>query len=177
MIITLCGSARFERLFKAWNRGLTMAGHTVFSLTAYPSDHGRKDWYSEEEKASLDGAHLRKIDASDAIFVINQYAYIGESTLREVQHAQQRGKAIYMLESWGKGLGICDMHTDACQSDVESLGLRLPTSSPIDTTTRSGFREPWSCDLLGPAGVVRGRIVEIVRGAEKSNPTTLASES
>jgi hypothetical protein len=148
-IITLCGSARFERLFKAWNEALTMAGHTVFGLTAYPSDKaGVKQWYSDEQKAALDAAHFRKIEASDAIFVINRNAYIGHSTMNEIEHARKHGKAIYFLESWGKGNGPID------------------SASPIDTTTRSGSRCPWSSRLLGPAGAVRNAIVELTRGAE-----------
>lgn len=56
MIITLCGSNRFEELFKKWNIALTYAGHTVFTLTAYASDMGGKVWYSDEEKKLLDDA-------------------------------------------------------------------------------------------------------------------------
>ena len=92
MIITLCGSARFEDKFKYWNKVLTLAGHTVFSLAVYPSDEGGKDWYSAEEKLALDRAHIQKIDASEAILIINSGAYIGESTQREVDHAIRIGK-------------------------------------------------------------------------------------
>lgn len=165
-IITLCGSARFERLFKAWNEALTMAGHTVFSLTAYPSDKaGMKQWYTEEQKAALDAAHMRKIEASDAIFVLNRHAYMGESTLREVEHAHQLGKTIYFLESWGKGLGIGGSHTDEAQRAAQLDGLTLPTASPIDTTTRSGATDPWCSRLLGPASALRSAIVDLTKRA------------
>lgn len=172
--ITLCGSARFERLFKAWNEALTMAGHTVFSLTAYPSDKaGVKQWYTEEQKAALDAAHFRKIAASDAIFVLNLHAYIGESTLREIEHARQLGKTVYFLESWGKGNGISRAHTDEAQHAAEAGGLTIPTASPIDTTTRSGSKDPWAGRLLGPAGALRSAIVDLTKNAALTQPTTV----
>lgn len=95
MIITLCGSARFEQDFKKWNERLTLAGHTVFSLAVYPSDkQGEKNWYTEEQKRELDAAHFRKIEASEAILVINTDGYIGESTTREIFYAHGLGRRI-----------------------------------------------------------------------------------
>ena len=101
MIITLCGSARFEEFFHSWNEKLTFDGHTVFGLTVYPSmKAGKKEWYSTEQKEKLDAAHIRKIDASDAIFVVSGVhgRYIGESTKREIAHAERTGKAIFYSE-------------------------------------------------------------------------------
>lgn len=100
MIITLCGSARFEEGWHFWNERLTMDGHTVFSLAVFPSQKGTKNWYDEETKAKLDSAHIRKINASDAIFVVSgplhaHARYIGESTAREVAHAQAEGKPVF----------------------------------------------------------------------------------
>lgn len=95
MIITLCGSARFEEEFKKWNERLTLQGHVVFTLSGYPSYHGgQKDWYKSEQKRILDEVHCKKIDASDAILVLNYDNYIGESTAREIQHAINTGKRI-----------------------------------------------------------------------------------
>lgn len=100
MIITLCGSAKFESAFHSWNKRLTLDGHTVFSLACFPSIEGRKDWYTAKQKLLLDGAHKRKILASDAIFVIDQQhrsglTYIGESTKLEIEFAIQQCKRIY----------------------------------------------------------------------------------
>lgn len=170
LVITLCGSARFERLFKAWNEALTFSGHTVFSLTSYPSDKaGKKTWYTPEQKIELDKAHFRKIEKSDAIFVLNRYGYIGESTLREIEHARSLGKRMYALESWSKGLGIGDSHTDEIKDDMEKDGLLRWSSSPIDTfaSYRTGFSCPWSGLLLGPAGSLRRSIVELTHAAER----------
>lgn len=100
MVITLCGSARFEDAWHFWNERLTLDGHTVFSLSVFPSRKGHKDWYDAATKAALDAAHIRKIDASDAIFVVcgevgTSGRYLGESTTREIAHAEHAGKSIY----------------------------------------------------------------------------------
>lgn len=147
MKITLCGSARFEEYFKFWNEMLSLAGHTVYTLSVYPSQkEDGKDWYSEEEKKTLDQVHLDKISNSEAIFVINPFAYIGESTLKEVQFANNTGKIIFFLESWGKGNGICGRHYEHVQKLKEWFGINEWYGSPIDT---SKDYLPHSPKLLG----------------------------
>lgn len=100
MIITLCGSARFEAAFHHWNEVLTLQGHTVFSLSVFPSTKGKKNWYDTATKIKLDAAHKRKIVASDAIFVITNginskdRPYIGTSTKSEIDFARQENKII-----------------------------------------------------------------------------------
>ena len=145
MIVTLCGSARFEDHFKTWNEALTMAGHTVFSLTRYASEKGKKEWYSEAEKLALDAAHKRKINASEAVLVLNVFGYMGPSTLAEVEHAKARGKQLYALESWGIGNGIGGNHFDHVQAACRRVVPEYK-GSPIDTTSRSGFG--YAFDLL-----------------------------
>ena len=168
MIITLCGSARFESLFKVWNLALTLAGHTVFTISAYPSDRaGVKTWYTEAEKQLLDAAHLRKINASEAIFVINRFAYIGESTMGEIEHAKARNKSIFFLESWGKCLGVGNYHQDSVRQAMVKIGLPDHSQSPIDTTTRvSGHVDPWASNLMGPSGELRSKLVNLIHSAE-----------
>jgi len=45
----------------------------------------------------LDDMHLRKIDLADEIFVINSEGYIGESTRREIEYAQESGMTVKYL--------------------------------------------------------------------------------
>lgn len=157
MIITLCGSARFEPWFVAWNEILTIAGHTVFSLSVFPSQKpAGKDWYTPTEKVELDRAHFRKIDASEAAFFINPWAYMGESTVREWDYARSRdGLTVYALESWGRGNGITENHTEACRArgrqwlPKDASGCAVFHASPRDTYNALG---PHSPSLLGPAG-------------------------
>lgn len=112
MIITLCGSNRFESEFKKWNERLTLQGHVVFSLGVYPSDKGLSDsekWYTDEQKAVLDHVHKLKIKASDAILVLNVDGYVGESTSSEIIYAQSQNKIIYALNLWiTQGVTIVD---------------------------------------------------------------------
>lgn len=99
MIITLCGSTRFERAFHFWNKKLTMDGHVVLSLTAFPSIEGEREWYDDATKVALDAAHFKKILVSDAILVINEWegseSYTGYSTKNEVAFATLHDKTIY----------------------------------------------------------------------------------
>lgn len=157
MIITLCGSARFEKWFHAWNEALTLTGHTVFSLAVFPSQkQDQKDWYTKKQKTLLDQAHFRKIEASDAVVFLNAFAYMGASTLNEVLHARRCGKKLYALESWGKGNGIGPRHIEAYQKAAREYGC-LNVGSPIDTFYPH-FVDVFN--LLGPAGELRSSIVE-----------------
>jgi hypothetical protein len=149
MIITLCGSARFESYFKVWNEALSLAGHVVFSLAAYPSDKaGLKTWYTEAQKD--------KIAASDAVLILNVFGYVGESTISEIEFAKKHKKPIHALESWGKGNGIGSEHYDAVQ---ESCYRIIPEykGSPIDSHKMLNV---W--DLLPPSSPERYAIVNLV---------------
>ncbi len=99
MIITLCGSTKFERAYHFWNEKLSLDGNVVLALSVYPATKGDKNWYDAETKAKLDAVHKLKIDASDAIFVIDEWVgsetYTGDSTKSEVAHAVARGKTVY----------------------------------------------------------------------------------
>lgn len=103
MIITLCGSLRFEEAFHYWNEKLSLDGHCVFSCSVMPSQkQGQKEWYTPEVKAKLDAVHKSKIYNSDAIFVVtgplgqrSEYsAYIGESTHSEIEWAHTAQKQV-----------------------------------------------------------------------------------
>jgi hypothetical protein len=162
MIITLCGSARFEAWFHMWNEAISLADHCVFGLASYPSQHdGLKDWYTSEEKANLDVVHGEKIRASHGVVFLNVMAYMGESTLRELALAKRIDKKLFFLESWGLGCGIGGGHTQEVQDDFARFGLK--GGSPVDTTSRVGG-SPF--DLLGNAGAYRTAIVKRLRERE-----------
>jgi len=157
MKITLCGSARFEEYFKFWNEMLSLYGHTVYTLSVYPSQKEEgKDWYNEEEKKTLDQVHLDKISNSDAIFVINPFAYLGESTLKEIEFARRSGKEIFCLESWSEGNGISKhMHHKYVVELAKWFGVPDEFGSPIATHK---FRQETSPLLLGGASTIRSKI-------------------
>lgn len=49
-------------------------------------------------KENLKKIHFKKIELSDAIFVINKDKYIGEGTNLEIEYAKKLGKEILYLE-------------------------------------------------------------------------------
>jgi hypothetical protein len=149
MIITLCGSARFEPYFKLWNEVLSLLGHTVYSLAVYPSDKaGVKSWYNEEEKLMLDKVHKDKIKASDAVLILNKFGYVGDSTLSEIAFAREHGKILFALESWGKEKGVDESYAPHYRNACYSL-IPEYKGSPIDSTHMGGFADVWDKRLWG----------------------------
>lgn len=132
MIVTLCGSARFEPWFHMWLEALGLAGHIGIGLASYPSMHNsEKDWYTDEEKENLDALHLAKIQIADAVIFLNVFGYMGESTLREFKMAQAWRKKVYALEAFGLTEGGHVVTTNA-QSTPERAAARKLYGVPDD---------------------------------------------
>ena len=94
-VITLCGSTRFKEDFERVNRELTLLGNIVISVGCFGHSG---DTFTEEQKIMLDDIHKRKIDMSDAIYVINKDGYIGASTRSEIKYAIAHGKQVILME-------------------------------------------------------------------------------
>lgn len=98
-IITLCGSSRFTDIMAvcAWlleknENAIAMGLHLLpVWYPDCPPDH-----LAEHEGVAdqMDALHMRKIDISDEIFVVDFDDYIGESTAREIAHARKNGVAV-----------------------------------------------------------------------------------
>lgn len=95
-VITICGSLKFEQDIKYWSERLELEGDCVLSII-YPTI-ADKDAYTQEQHDMLDTCHKKKIDLSDAIFVVNKNGYIGSSTRSEIEYAKALGKEIIFLE-------------------------------------------------------------------------------
>lgn len=105
-IITICGSTRFADLHSVMQWEFEKTGCICLTISVLP------DWYAkgkeykgnshfaEQEglKDILDELHLRKIDISDEIFVINKDGYIGESTRNEIEYAEKLNKIVRYME-------------------------------------------------------------------------------
>ena len=76
---------------------LTLEGYIVISVGLF-GHSGDDEVWKPGTKEMLDDMHLRKIDLADEIFVINVGGYIGESTRREIEYAENSGKKINYLE-------------------------------------------------------------------------------
>jgi hypothetical protein len=95
-IITICGSLRFIDEMKYYAEKLELEGNCVLSVI-YPQKS--KENYTPEELHFLEMGHFKKIDISDAIFVINKNGYIGDGVKREIEYAKDKNKEIIYLEN------------------------------------------------------------------------------
>ncbi|MDR0411727.1 MAG: hypothetical protein LBH75_07120 [Treponema sp.] len=75
-VITICGSLRFEEIMKNYAEKLELEGNCVLSVI-YPAKDNNN--YTDEEIHHLENGHYKKIELSDAIFVVNKNGYIGEA--------------------------------------------------------------------------------------------------
>lgn len=104
-IITLCGSTKFKEEFMKTNMDLTMRSKIVLAPGVF--GHAEDLIVPPLQKMLLDSLHLKKIDISDAIMVINPGGYIGKSTKAEIKYAKSKGKKIYYLHKDKKGRRKC----------------------------------------------------------------------
>lgn len=95
-VITLCGSTKFKEQFLQTQKELTLQGNIVISVGLF--GHADNEQITRRQKKMLDDMHLRKIDLSDEIYVINVGGYIGESTTREIAYALSVGKEVRYIE-------------------------------------------------------------------------------
>jgi len=98
-VITLCGSTKFKKEYEEWNKKLTLEGNVVLSCGVFA--HADDIELTDEQKRMLDEIHIRKIDMSDEIFVLNVDGRIGESTQCEINYARKKGKKVGYLEELG----------------------------------------------------------------------------
>ncbi len=98
-IVCLCGSTRFSEAYQQANLQETLQGRIVLTIGSdMKSDHvlfaDRSEAELQEIRATLDELHLRKIDLADEVLILNVGGYIGESTRRELNYAEEHGKKI-----------------------------------------------------------------------------------
>lgn len=90
-IITLCGSLKFMNDMMAVGERLSLEGNCVLT----PIYHVLNCIKIEEDKLEkLRLAHLKRIELSDAIFVLDINGYIGDSTKLEIEYAKKLGKEV-----------------------------------------------------------------------------------
>lgn len=94
-IITVCGSLKFEKELKFWAEKLTLAGNCVLSIIPPTKDVTS---YTQMQRESFAKVHRKRIDLSDAVFVVNKNGYIGKNTKSEIEYAEAQGKEVILLE-------------------------------------------------------------------------------
>ncbi len=94
-VITLCGSLKFQKEMMTVAEKMALEGYCILT-PVYPVSENMER--TEEQLIKLKEAHFKRIELSDAIFVINKNNYIGESTNLEIEYAKKLGKEIMYLE-------------------------------------------------------------------------------
>jgi len=92
MIITICGSLKFQQEMMTMAEKMTFLGHCVIT-PIFPISQNIS--HTPEQLQKLKNAHLQRIDISDAILVINVNNYIGDSTRLEIDYAKQHNKQVW----------------------------------------------------------------------------------
>lgn len=95
-VITICGSTKFKYDIIQAKRKLTLEGKIVLDCPFFQHTDGES--FGKAEIAKLTELHLRKIDMSDAIYVVNKDGYIGEGTKAEIYYALFKKKEIIFME-------------------------------------------------------------------------------
>lgn len=128
-VITLCGSSMFEELAKKEQLRLTLEGNLVLGYTHQEYDWGHK-LFRPGSAQMMDDMHLRKIDMSDAIYVINKVGYLENSTKAEIEYARKQGKEVQFYDenvysqedqNWGLGGNTGSLVERVTPSEVRKL--------------------------------------------------------
>lgn len=94
-VITICGSMRFKKEMIQIAEELELKrGYVVIQCVYAQQDRQ----YDKSEKEKLSQIHFKKIEISDAIYVVNVNGYIGEATRREIEYAKSLNKEILSLQ-------------------------------------------------------------------------------
>lgn len=94
--VTICSSSKFYETAQALAKEMTSAGATVYTP--------RFDFNEEfaevgaDDKIRITHEFLRKIDKSDAIYVVDQDGYTGRSVCIEIGYASALGKIVLLSE-------------------------------------------------------------------------------
>lgn len=92
-VVTICGSMKFKDKMMEVAKELEIKNKYIVIQCVYTTDK-----FNEEEQQILADIHHKKIEISDAIYVVNVNGYIGNSTSKEIEQAKKLGKEIMYLE-------------------------------------------------------------------------------
>lgn len=101
-IVCISGSTRFldQMAIAAWEmekKGILVIGPHLLPQS-YPGVKPSHQAEEEGVREILDELHLRKIDLSDEVYVVNVNGYIGQSTRNELRYAVKAGKPLAWME-------------------------------------------------------------------------------
>lgn len=90
-VITLCGSMKYTKEMMQIADKMAVEGNCILT-PVFPVMENCVRTDTQMEK--LKEAHFKKIELSDAIFVVDINNYIGHSTNLEIEYAKKLGKEI-----------------------------------------------------------------------------------
>lgn len=90
-IITLCGSLKFQKEMMEVAEKIALDGNCVLTPVYHVMDDNE---INKEQILKLKEEHLKRIELSDSILVLNVNNYIGDSTKKEIEYAKNLGKEI-----------------------------------------------------------------------------------
>ena len=94
-VVTICGSMKFTKEMQSVAGKLAIDKGWCVLQCVYNLDFAN---LTSEDLNLLKNEHLKRIDLSDAIYVLNIERYIGESTKLEIEYANKLGKEIIYHE-------------------------------------------------------------------------------
>jgi hypothetical protein len=95
-VVTICGSMKFAKEMIKIASDLEKEKGWCVIQCVYDIEPNS---ITKNEMDNIVNAHWKKIDISDAIYVVNIGGYIGNSTNREIKYALSKGKEIIYLEN------------------------------------------------------------------------------
>ena len=90
-VVTLCGSLKFKNEMMIVAEKMSLEGYCVLT-PIYLSSDGLG--LTKNQISSLKEEHLKKVELSNSILVVNVNNYIGENTKLEIEYAKKLGKKI-----------------------------------------------------------------------------------
>ena len=90
-VVTICGSMRFEDQMKRIAFELETKKEMCVIQCVYDVDNKT---LSEKDIESLNNTHMKKIEISDAIYVVDIDGYVGEQVQKEIEYAKVLGKEV-----------------------------------------------------------------------------------
>ncbi len=94
-IVTICGSMKFQRQMMALALKLELEEKYLVIQCVYPHEGMH---IAAQDIQTISRLHYKKIDMSDAVYVVNVGGYIGEATQREIDYARAMNKEVLFLE-------------------------------------------------------------------------------
>lgn len=94
-VVTICGSMKFAKEMIKIASDLEKENGWCVIQCVYDIN---PDTTTKEEMDNVVNVHWKKIDISDAIYVVNIGGYIGNSTTNEINYALSKGKEVIYHE-------------------------------------------------------------------------------